>query len=210
MYVPHQFAVTDSGEIEAVLASLRLGCLVTHDPAGLSATHMPFLYDPARRVLTAHMALANPHWKRAGEIEALAIFQGPNAYISPSWYQAKRENGRVVPTWNYEVAHVHGRSHWRQDPDWLVAHVSALSDRHEASRSEPWAVSDAPADYIRGMAAAIVGLELTVERVEVTRKMSQNRPQADQAAVVEGLSSSPAEADREMAALMRRVLKPKA
>jgi transcriptional regulator len=206
MYAPHQFSVTDSAEIEAALAAVRLGCLVTHDAEGLTATHMPFLYDHARHVLTGHIARANPHWRRAGDADALAIFQGPNAYISPSWYQAKQETGRVVPTWNYEAIHVHGRAAWTLDPEWLIAQVSALSDRHEASRDQPWAVSDAPADYIRRMADGIVGLELSIERVEVTRKMSQNRPAADQAAVVGGLSSSPAESDRAMAEAMRRAL----
>lgn len=210
MYAPAKFAVTDSAEIEAVLAGLRLGCLVTHDDAGLAATHMPFLYDRGRRLLTAHMARSNPHWSRGGEGEALAIFQGPNAYVTPSWYQAKRESGRVVPTWNYQAVHVHGRVRWRQDPDWLIAHVSALSDHHEASRPEPWAVGDAPVDYIRGLAGAIVGVELAIERVEVVRKMSQNRSAADQATVIDGLAASDAEGERELAAVMQQVLDAKA
>jgi transcriptional regulator len=202
MYQPAAFAVTDPVEIEAVLRGLRLGCLVTHDEAGLCATHMPFLYDAERRVLTGHLARANPHWRRAGETTALAIFQGPDAYVSPSWYPSKRQHGRVVPTWNYETAHIHGRLSWRHETDWLIAQVSALSAHHEASRAAPWAVSDAPEDYIRNLTAAIVGLELTIERVEVTRKLSQNRPEADRLGVIAGLAESPAESEREVAAIM--------
>lgn len=206
MYAPHQFAVTDEAEIEAVLRALRLGCLTTwSSEAGLQATHMPFLYDAGRRTLNAHMARANPHWQRAGEGAALAIFQGLNAYISPSWYPSKRQHGKVVPTWNYEAIHVRGRIQWREEPDWLVAHVTALSDRHEASRAEPWAVSDAPADYIRNLSAAIVGLDMEIEQVEVKRKLSQNRPRPDQLGVIAGLSASEIESDHAVAAAMRNV-----
>ncbi|HEX4179590.1 MAG TPA: FMN-binding negative transcriptional regulator [Caulobacteraceae bacterium] len=205
MYAPHHFAVTDEAEVDAVLRVLRLGCLTTHDPAaGLQATHMPFLYDAERRTLDAHMARANPHWERAGDGAALVIFQGVNAYVSPSWHPSKYVHGRVVPTWNYEAVHVRGRIDWRHEPDWLIAHVSALSGRHEASRAVPWAVSDAPEDYIRGLANGIVGLELAIEQVEVTRKLSQNRSQTDQQGVIAGLSASEAEADRVIAAISRR------
>jgi len=202
MYRPEAFAVTDPVEIEAALVSLRFGCLVTHDPDGLFATHMPFLYDAGRRVLSGHMARPNPQWERAGDVEALAIFQGAEAYISPSWYPSKAKHGRVVPTWNYEAAHVYGRLSWRHDADWLVAHVTALTDRQEASRPEPWAVSDAPADYIRGLTKGIVGLELAIERVEVKRKLSQNRAAPDRQGVMTGLSASSYEADRNVAAAM--------
>src|SRR5580700_2136040 len=112
MYAPDAFAVTDEAQIEAALRSLRFGCLVTHDPDGLFATHMPFLYDAEARRLTGHMARANPHWRRAGEQDALAVFQGADAYISPNWYPSKAEDGRVVPTWNYEAVHIYGRLAW--------------------------------------------------------------------------------------------------
>lgn len=202
MYQPAAFAVTDPAEIEAVLLRLRLGCLVTHDEAGLCATHMPFLYDAKRQVLTGHLARANPHWQRAGAAPALAIFQGPDAYISPSWYASKRQHGRVVPTWNYEVAHVHGHLTWRHETEWLIAQVSALTDHHETARDAPWAVSDAPEDYVRNLTAAIVGLELSIERVEVTRKLSQNRPEADRTGVIDGLGASTVESERALAAVI--------
>lgn len=202
MYQPDAFAVTDPVEIEAALIALRFGCLVTHDASGLFATPMPFLYDPGRRVLTGHMARPNLHWERAGETEALALFQGAEAYVSPSWYPSKAKHGRVVPTWNYEVTHVHGRTSWRHEVDWLIAHVGALSQRHEAARAEPWSVTDAPAEYIRGLASGIVGLELAIDRVEIKRKLSQNRPETDRLGVIAGLSASDSESDRRMAAVM--------
>jgi transcriptional regulator len=202
MYQPTAFAVTDPDEIEAVLRGLRLGCLVTHDVAGLCATHMPFLYDRGRRALTGHLARANPHWTRAGGAVGLAIFQGADAYVSPSWYPSKKQHGRVVPTWNYEAAHIHGRLTWRHEADWLLAQVSALSDHHEASRAAPWAVSDAPEDYIRKLTGAIVGVELTIERVEVTRKLSQNRTPADRSGVAAGLAAGERPSDAAVAALM--------
>lgn len=208
MYQPAAFAVTDPAEIEAVLARLRLGCLITHDADGFCATHAPFLYEPERRVLTAHIARANPHWERAGSTRALAVFQGADAYVSPSWYPSKRQHAKVVPTWNYEAAHVHGQLTWRHEAEWLRAQVGALSDRHEAPRAQPWAVSDAPKDYVQAMLRGIVGLELTIEKVEVNRKLSQNRPEADREGVIAGLSASDAETDRQMAAIMRGLAKP--
>jgi transcriptional regulator len=206
MYVPAAFAVTDPSEVEAALASQTFGCLVTGQGEGLFATHMPFLYDAAARRLSGHMARPNPHWERAGEGEALVIFQGPHAYISPSWYPSKQEHGRVVPTWNYEAVHVYGRPSWRHERDWLVAHVSALTARHEAGRDEPWAVSDAPEGYIQGLSAGIVGMELAIARVEVKRKLSQNRSEADRRGVIAGLGANAAATDRELAAVMARDL----
>jgi len=202
MYQPTAFAVTDPAEIEAVLATLRLGCLVTHGFDGFCATHMPFHYEPARRLLTGHIARANPHWARAGDTMGLALFQDADAYVSPSWYPSKQQHGKVVPTWNYVAVHVHGRLTWRHEADWLIAQVSALSDKHEATRPAPWAVSDAPEDYIRNLAGAIVGIELAIDRVEVTRKLSQNRSASDRSGVIAGLADSPRDTDRALASLM--------
>jgi transcriptional regulator len=148
------------------------------------------------------LARANLHWTRAGGAVGLAIFQGADAYVSPSWYPSKKQHGRVVPTWNYEAAHIHGRLTWRHEADWLLAQVSALSDHHEASRAAPWAVSDAPEDYIRKLTGAIVGVELTIERVEVTRKLSQNRTPADRSGVAAGLAAGERPSDAAVAALM--------
>ncbi len=113
-------------------------------PEGLFASHLPFVYDAERQVLAGHLARANPHQSRSGGAVALVIFQGANAYVSPSFYPSKAKHGRVVPTWNYEAVHVRGRLTWREDPAWLRSHLNALTDRFEATRDKPWAVSDAP------------------------------------------------------------------
>jgi len=204
MYVPAANAVTDPDEVEALLRGLRFGCLVTHGPEGLFASHLPVLYDAGRGVLAGHLARANPHAAQAGEGEAgLMIFQGAEAYVSPSWYPSKREHGRVVPTWNYEVVHLHGALAWIQDDDWLAAHLAALTDRFEAGRPEPWAVSDAPEEYLQGLRRGVVGLELRIQRVEAKRKLSQNRAPAEREGVIAGLDASPEPGDRAMARAMR-------
>jgi transcriptional regulator len=207
MYVPAAFAVADPAEAEAMLARQNFGCLVCAGPDGLVATHMPFLHDPLLGRLTGHMARPNPHRQgSATDGEALVIFQGPHAYVSPSWYPSKAATGRAVPTWNYEAVHVYGRLAWRDDPDWLIAHVTALSARHEAHRPEPWAVSDAPADYIAGLARGIVGVELAITRIEAKRKLSQNRPEADRRGVIAALEAGADPQDAAAAAAMRSAL----
>jgi transcriptional regulator len=130
----------------------------------------------------------------AGETETLAIFLGPNAYVTPSWYAAKREHGKVVPTWNYVAVHAYGRLEWFDDADRLLALVTRLTDTHEAALPAPWAVSDAPADFVRGMLKGIVGFALPIARLEGKWKMSQNRPAADRPGVVDGLTQADAPA----------------
>jgi len=202
MYMPEAFAVTDEAEGAALLERLAFGCLVTHGPDGLFASHLPFVYDPERRVLAGHLARANPHRSRAGEDEALVIFQGANAYVSPSFYPSKVKHGRVVPTWNYEAIHLRGRLSWREDPAWLRAHLNVLTDRFEASRAKPWAVADAPEDYLERMIGGIVGLEIAVEEIQAKRKLSQNRDGPDRLGVIAGLSASDSAADRAVAVAM--------
>src|SRR6185503_14024249 len=140
------------------------GALVTMTSSGLDGNHLPFLIDsePAPYgTLRGHVARANPIWRECGAgADALAIFQGPDSFISPSWYPTKRETAAVVPTWNYIVVHAHGRVRAIDDPSWLRAHVEALTNRHEQGRVDPWAVSDAPPDYIQKLVGAIVGLEM--------------------------------------------------
>jgi transcriptional regulator len=132
--------------------------------------------------------------------EALVVFAGPHADVSPGWYPSKAEHGRVVPTWNYEAVHVYGELVWRDERDWLLANVAALSDRFEAAQDRPWSVDDAPADFIARLAAGIVGVELRITRVEAKRKLSQNRSEADRQGVVAGLERS---GETAVAALMR-------
>lgn len=187
MYAPDAFAVTDAVEVEGMLNRAPLGCLVTQGPDGLFASHLPFVHDRGSGTLAGHLARANPHRSAACDGEALVIFQGPNAYVTPSWYPSKAAHGRVVPTWNYEAVHVYGEIVWREDADWLRANVEALTRRFEAGRSIPWSVEDAPVAYVDRLIAGVVGVELRIMRVEAKRKLSQNRPQADREGVIAGL-----------------------
>ena len=186
-----------------MLERAAFGALVSHTPGGLTATQMPFLVvgEPLR--LIGHVARANPHGQ-AGAGEALLIVQGPSAYVSPSFYPSKAEHGRVVPTWNYEAVHVHGALAWFDDAPRLLQVVQDLTNRFERDRAHPWAVADAPADYVQRLLAAIVGVELTVARIDAVRKLSQNRSAADQAGVIAGLSVSPSPSDQAVADAMRR------
>jgi transcriptional regulator len=138
----------------------------------------------------AHMARANPHWTQIGDgSPVLLVVAGPQAYISPSWYASKAEHGRVVPTWNYITAHVHGRLVILHDPAWVEANVRRLTTKYEATRPEPWSVDDAPAEYVAGQVRAIVGVEIVIDRVEGKVKLSQNRSDADIAGAIEGLEA---------------------
>lgn len=150
MYAPVAFRVEDPVEIAAMLVEIRLALLVTTGPEGLSASHLPFMYEPERNRLVGHLARANPHRALAGEGEALAIVPGPEAYVSPAWYPSKAEHGRVVPTWNYTAVHIHGRLSWIEDAEHLRELVGELTERMEAGRPAPWAVSDARRRLSRG------------------------------------------------------------
>lgn len=202
MYLPDMFAVTDLHEVDQVLQYARLGCLVTRDAAGFFGTHLPMVFDPARRSLTGHISRANEHPDRSGDGEALVIFQGLDAYVSPSWYPSKQEHGKVVPTWNYEVAHVTGKLTWRDDPEWLREQLDKLTDRFESGRPEPWATSDAPDDYLARQIAGVIGVQLQVREVRVKRKLSQNRALRDREGVIAGLRDSSLPADQVLAAVM--------
>lgn len=174
---------------------------------GLLATHLPVLLDPAEGefgTVYAHLARANRQWQDlARGAEALLVFPGADAYVSPGYYPSKAENPKVVPTWNYLAVHAYGVADVIHDAEPLLAIVSRLTDRHEHGRSEPWQVSDAPADYIDGMLRAIVGIRLPIQRLQGARKLSQNRAEQDIAGVRESLSASPDHLDNQLAAHMR-------
>lgn len=203
MHVPPAFAETDPEAVEAMIAEARLGLLVTHGPRGLFASHLPFVWDPAERVLTGHLARANPHRARAGDEEALVVLAGPEAYVSPGWYLSKADDPRQVPTWNYEAVHLRGRLEWFEDPGRLRRLLAELSDRHERGRPEPWRLEDAPADYVERLLRGIVGVAVHVTEVTAKRKLSQNRSPEDRAGVRSGLAASPDPRDRLAAARMR-------
>ena len=188
MYIPRKFALSDD-ETAAALAQAGFAHLVTHAPTGLMVTPLPLLYDESRHSLVGHVARANPHWRADGG-ESVAVFAGPQTYISPSFYATKAETGKVVPTWNYEVLNVYGQLLVHDDPDWVLNLVTTLTNHHEKRRPDPWQVTDAPESFTRAQLRAIVGVELIVSRVEGKAKMSQNQPERNRTGVVAGLKAS--------------------
>ena len=191
MYIPTQFRESDVPTIHAAIRAAGLATLVTTGPDGLLATPLPLLLDPEPApygTLLGHVARANPQWRRgAAEGEALAMFAGPDAYVTPSWYATKRATGKVVPTWNYVAVHAYGTVEFIEDTDWLLGLVTRLTTHHEGKRDSPWAVADAPPDFTQSQLKGIVGVRLTIARLEGKWKMSQNRTAEDRAGVVEGL-----------------------
>lgn len=166
-----------------------VGHLVVDSPAGLTSSPVPFVIDDEATSVRAHLARGNPIW-RLSPCPALLIVTASDGYVSPAWYPSKAESGKVVPTWNYEVVHLHGQLHVRDDA-WLARQIRDLTDTNEAASDEPWQVEDAPADYVESTLRAIVGVELVVERWEATRKLSQNKSEADQRGVIDGLAATP-------------------
>jgi transcriptional regulator len=197
LYIPRKFALSDD-ETTAALSRAGFAHLVTHNSSGLMVTPLPLLYDEPRHSLIGHVARANPHWHADGA-ESVAIFAGPQTYISPSWYATKVETGKVVPTWNYELLTVYGRLVAHDDPDWVRHLVTMLTNHHEKHRDEPWQVTDAPASYTQAQLRAIVGVELVITKVEGKAKMSQNQPERNRDSVVAGLKSSAAPQDHVVA-----------
>ena len=194
MAYPHPYFREDRIEaLHDAIRTIAFGTLLTHVNGEFVATHLPFEVDaePAPNgTLRGHIGRYNPQWREIGEgIPALAIVQGPHAYVSPSWYPGKREDPRQVPTWDYVVVHAHGTLHTMDDPDRLSAHLERLVKRNEDARAEPWKITDAPADYLREQMRYIVGLELRIERLEGRYKLSQNRDAADQEGARAGLAS---------------------
>lgn len=191
MYVPTHFAESRTDVLHRLIRTHPLGTLVVLASNRLEANHVPFMIDPQPApygTLRAHVARANPVWREfSPQVEALVVFQGPHAYISPSWYAAKQEHGKVVPTWNYAVVHAQGSLRVVQDAGWLRRLVEELTDVQEAPQADPWKVSDAPRDFIESMLSAIVGIEIPIARLSGKWKVSQNRSVADRAGVASGL-----------------------
>jgi transcriptional regulator len=206
MYEPPLHRQTDRVAIHALIRRSPLGLLVTSGAQGLIANAIPFLLDTNRGefgMLQAHMARANGQWRDLQpDGDALVVFQGEDHYISPSWYETKRETGKVVPTWNYLMVQARGRARAIEDPVWLRRQIEALTQAHEASRAAPWAVSDAPEDFVVAQARQIVGVEIEIAALSGKWKASQNRNVADRAGVAEGLAG---EGDAEAAAMARIV-----
>lgn len=198
LYTPRHFREDRTDVLHGAIRDFPMAQLVTFGETGLEATPLPLLLDLAdggQGALLGHVARANPQWKTADRsVEALAIFSGPDAYISPGWYETKRQTGKVVPTWNYVTIQVRGRISFVEEPQELLEIVRRLTELHENGRDAPWAVADAPADFIASQLRAIVGLRLEITEITGKWKMSQNRSEADRAGVIEGLRAEGAPA----------------
>lgn len=193
MYSPSHFRQHDPAELRALIEASPLAVLVTFGDGRMHVSHIPLLFDAAvgpHGTLIGHFAAANPqaqHYDAA--IEAIAIFNGPDAYVSPNWYETKRETAKVVPTWNYIAVYAFGEIAFIDDPAGKRAVVSRLTDHHEAKQAKPWAVDDAPEDYVQSLLGAIRPFEFRITRLEGKWKLSQNRPAADRTGVMEGLGT---------------------
>lgn len=208
MYIPSAFNEDDLASLHRQIEGTRLAVLVTFGSRGLQANHVPLLFNPDQGpngTLHGHLSKANPQWREmeAGA-EALVIFPGPDAYVSPSFYPSKAEHGQAVPTWNYLAIHAYGIPEVFHDTDRLRELVSTLTAKHEAGRPQPWTLEDAPAEYIAKMLNAIVGFTIPISRLEGKRKLTQNRSAADIAGVQAGLAASSELNDNEIAQLMRQ------
>jgi transcriptional regulator len=213
VYAPPHFREDRVEVLHAALRAAPFANLVTNGREGLEATPLPLMLDPSagpQGCLIGHIARANPQWRTADvEQEALAIFSGPDIYISPSYYETKRLTGKVVPTWNYVAVHARGRISFFHDPDRLLALVRRLTERHESARAAPWAVSDAPEDFIRSQLRAIVGVQLDITALTGKWKMSQNRSDADRAGVVDGLRADGGPAAEAVADAVAAAMEPR-
>lgn len=193
MYLPSHFEESRPEVLHQLIHDHPFGMLVTLGQDGLNANHIPFELDPAAGpfgTLRAHVARANPVWRDFNaELDVLAVLQGAQSYISPSWYPGKRENGKVVPTWNYIVVHAYGPLRVVEDAVWLRGLVQRLTERHEAGKAQPWQVADSPADYIDKMLSAIVGIEIPITKLSGKWKLGQNRGEADRDGVRQGLQA---------------------
>lgn len=214
MYVPPPNSV-EAEDAVAMIRAASFGHLVSMTDSGLVSTGLPVLIDMVgtQLVLHAHLARANPHWKSLQGAEALVIFPVTDAYVSPAWYRSKADDPRVVPTWNYEVVHVHGTVAVHDDPTWTREMVTNLTNVHERNRHDhddapEWAVSDAPDDFVSRQLRAIVGIEIAIDRIEAKRKLSQNRSADDREGVIEGLESQLRVEAEPVAAAMARDRQP--
>lgn len=206
MYLPKHMRAGDA-ETARLLAGLRAADLISDTSDGLYATFLPLIHEPSEGglgSLLGHVARRNEHWRLQPIGESLVIAHGPDAYISPSWYETKTTTGRVVPTWNYVTAHIRGELVVHDDPVWLERVVRSLTERHESERAEPWSVDDAPRPYVEGQLRAIVGIELRVTRMDVKAKLEQGEPAADIDGVIAGLRDSGEHASADAMSRARR------
>lgn len=211
MYLPAHFEESRIEELHALMRGHPFATLVAHGEDGLTANHLPLHLAPETGsfgTLQGHVARANPLWQQFTDTEVLVIFNGPQAYVTPSWYATKREHGKAVPTWNYVVVHARGRLRAIDDPAWLRRNLEALVGGHEAGFAEPWQISDSPPDYIDRMLTAIVGIEIVIIDLKGKWKISQNQPALNRAGVVAGLRAQGTADAAQMAELVAGVHAP--
>jgi len=207
MFLPDHFRVEDIAEMHALMRARPFAALISTTQAGLYGTHLPTVLkdEGTFGTIECHLSRANPHWKDLAEGgEAMMIFSGPDGYITPNWYATKAATGKAVPTWNYAIVHAYGRPAVMKEKDWLLRHVTELSDQQERSEAHPWKVSDAPASYVDVMLRGIIGFRFEITRLEGKWKMSQNRETQDCVRVVEGLKARAAGDDLEIAEAVSR------
>jgi transcriptional regulator len=212
MYLPKHFEESRVDVMHALIREHPLAVLVTLGSDGLNANHLPIEIEPEPSpfgTLRGHVARSNPVWREhAADVETLVVFQGPAHYVTPAWYATKRETGKVVPTYNYAVVHAYGAMRIVEDAAWLRKLVERLTNRFEATRDEPWRVTDAPGGFIAAQLNAIVGIEIPITRLLGKWKMSQNRTAADRAGVVQGLHATDDQDAAAIARLVGRTLEP--
>jgi transcriptional regulator len=208
MYVPKHHEESDISVLHALVRSHPLGTWVTQGDGELLANHVPFFVDPARGkfgTLIGHVARANRVWQSFSKtVDSVVVFQGPQTYITPSWYPSKHAHGKAVPTWNYAVVHAHGLPRVIEDREWLLQHVNQLTNVHEARQALPWKVTDAPAEFTDKLLQSIVGIEIPITRLVGKWKVSQNRPEPDKLGVVAGLLARGDAPSKEMASLVKK------
>jgi transcriptional regulator len=208
MYVPASFKMTEPSDVLALMRANPFAALISHDAEGLTATHLPTVagQDGDKLVVECHIARGNPHWKRLAAnpaTDAMMIFTGPEAYIRPGWYPSKAEGGKVVPTWNYAIVHAYGRTEIIEDGAWLLRHVTELSAQQESPYEVQWKTSDAPEQYLAAMIRGIVGVRVSISRVDAKAKMGQNRETRDRLGAANGLADRAQRFDLAVSDLMR-------
>jgi len=213
MHQPDHFRIEDVQEMHALMRARPFAALVSAGASGLYGTHLPTVLkdEGSYGTIECHLARANPHWKDLAEGgEAMMIFQGPEGYITPNWYATKAHTGKAVPTWNYAIVHAYGRPSVMKEKEWLLRHVTELSEQQERSEPQPWAVSDAPESYIDVMLRGIIGFRFEITRLEGKWKMSQNREMQDRIGVIDGLKARASGDDLEIAEAVTRKMAPSA
>ena len=206
MYTPDAFREENASRLVEIIRSEPLGTLIVAGADGIEANHIPFVYDSdGHGILQAHIPRANPLSKTLSAVTTcLVIFHGANGYLSPSWYATKRAHGKVVPTWNYAVVHVHGRARLVEESDWILDQLHTLTRQSEHENPEPWSVSDAPVEFIDKLLNSLVGIEISIDRIEGKTKASQNQPAENQQSILAALDRT--HADTDFGRLMRTTL----